>query len=96
MKFGAIISIKLYIKYNLITSLSNDIILLNDEVPNTTQNYTFTNGRVSQVTHSRNSVIIRTDVFTYGTDTITEVRTLASGKSLTIQTNLSTLVTTVA
>lgn len=26
MKFGAIISIKLYIKYNLITSLSNDSI----------------------------------------------------------------------
>jgi len=70
-------------------------ILLNDEVPNTTQDYTFTNGRVSQVTHSRNSVAVRTDVFTYGTGTITEVRTLASGESLTIQTNLSTLETIV-
>ena len=70
-------------------------ILLNDEVPNTTQNYTFTNGRVSQVTHSRNSVAVRTDVFTYGTGTITEVRTLASGESLTIVTNLTTLETTI-
>ena len=30
MKFGTIISIKLYIKYNLITSLSNDLDNKND------------------------------------------------------------------
>ena len=70
-------------------------ILLNDEVQNTTQEYTFSNGRVSQVTHSRNSAAVRTDVFTYGTGTITEVRTLATGESLTIVTNLTTLETTI-
>lgn len=70
-------------------------ILLNDEVPNTTQEYTFSNGRVSQVTHSRNSAAVRTDVFTYGTGTITEVRTLSTGESLTIVINLTTLETTI-
>ena len=70
-------------------------ILLSDEVPNTTQAYTFTSGRVSQVVHSRNSSAVRTDAFTYGTGTITEVRTLSSGESLTIVTNLSTLETTI-
>lgn len=70
-------------------------ILLNDEVPNTTQEYTFSNGRVSQVTHSRNSAAVRTDVFTYGASTITEVRTLSSGETLTLVTELDTLETTV-
>jgi len=70
-------------------------ILQNDEVPNTIQAYTFDNGKVSQVVHSRNSVAVRTDAFTYGTGTITEVRTLNTGESLTIVTNLTTLETTV-
>ena len=75
--------------------LSRKSMLLSDDVPDTTQSYTFTDGKVSQVTHSRNSVAIRTDVFTYGTGTITEVRTLSTGESLTIVTNLTTLETTV-
>ena len=70
-------------------------ILLNDDVPNTTQAYTFVGGKVSQVVHSRNSAPVRTDAFTYGTGTITEVRTLNTGESLTIVTNLTTLKTTV-
>ena len=70
-------------------------ILLNDEVPNTTQEYTFSNGKVSQVVHSRNSSSVRTDTFTYGTGTITEVRTLSTGENLTIVTNLTTLETTI-
>ena len=70
-------------------------ILLNDEVPNTIQAYTFNNGKVSQVVHSRNSAAVRTDAFTYGTGTITEVRTLNTGESLTIVTNLTTLETIV-
>lgn len=71
-------------------------ILLNDEVPNTTQAYTFSNGSVSQVIHSRNNTPIRTDVFTYSSSSITEVRTLNTGESLTIVTNLTTLETTVS
>lgn len=74
-------------------TLDAHTILLNDNVPNTTQAYTFTDGKVSQITHNRNSVAIRTDVFTYGTGTITEKRTLNTGKSMTITTNLSTLET---
>lgn len=70
-------------------------ILLNDEVPNTTQEYTFSNGKVSQVVHSRNSSSVRTDTFTYGTGTITEVRTLSTGENLTIVTNLTTLETAI-
>lgn len=69
--------------------------LLCDDVPNTTQTYTFTDGAVSQVTHSADNVAVRTDVFTYATSSITEVRTLNSGESLTIVTNLTTLETTV-
>lgn len=69
--------------------------LLCNEIPNTTQAYTFTDGAVSSVTHSANGAAIRTDTFTYTAGAITEIRTLASGESLTIITNLETLETTV-
>lgn len=69
--------------------------LFHEEIPDTTQIYTFSNDSVSQVVHSRNNVAVRTDTFTYGSSTITEVRTLSSGESLTIITNLTTLETTV-
>ena len=69
--------------------------LLHDEIPNTVQTYTFTDGSVSQVLHKSGSTIVRTDVFTYATNTITEVRTLNTGERLTIVTNLTTLETTV-
>ena len=71
-------------------------ILTMDEIPDTTQEYTFgSDGSVSQVVHKRNNAAYRTDAFTYGSGTITEVRTLASGESLTIATSLTTLETTV-
>lgn len=69
--------------------------LFHEEIPDTTQTYTFSNGSVSQVIHSRNSAAVRTDTFTYGSSTITEVRTLDTGETLTIITNLLTLETTV-
>ena len=69
--------------------------LLCDEVPNTTQQYTFSGGSVSQVLHKRSNATIRTDAFTYGENTITEVRTLNTGESVTIVTNLTTLETTI-
>ena len=91
------------------TELSNDVsqlkedltteskyqMLLCDEVPDTVQAYTFIGGSVSQVAHNRSNTAIRTDVFTYTDNTITEVRTLNTGESLTIVTNLMTLETTV-
>lgn len=69
--------------------------LLHDNVPDTVQNYTFTDGTVSRVEHKSGNTVKRSDVFTYGTTSITEVRTLDSGESLTIVTNLSTLETSV-
>ena len=69
--------------------------LLNDNVPNTTQTYTFTDGAVSQILHKSGNTTVRTDVFTYATGSITEQRTLGSGEKLTIVTNLETLETAV-
>ena len=80
---------------NDIAQLKEDFILQMDEIPDTVQSYTFVDGTVSQITHNRSGVAIRTDVFTYGNNTITEVRTLNTGESLTIVTNLTTLETTV-
>ena len=70
-------------------------LLLDDGVPNTVQEYTFSGGAVSQVTHKRSGTTIRTDAFTYGISSITEVRTLNTGESMTIATNLETLETSV-
>lgn len=81
-----------------ITSLKQDLtqqLLINDEVPNTVQSYTFSDGSVSQIVHKRSGTTIRTDVFTYGTSSITEVRTLNTGETLTIVTNLETLETSI-
>lgn len=78
-----------------VTDLKSDLWLLEDEIPDTVQTYTFSSGSVSQVIHKRNNTTIRTDAFTYGESTITEVRTLNTGESLTIVTNLTTLETTI-
>ena len=69
--------------------------LLSDVIPGTTQTYTFTDGSVSQVLHKQGATTIRTDAFTYATNTITETRTINTGEVLTIVTNLTTLETTV-
>ena len=70
--------------------------LHDDEIDNTVQTITFaSDGSVQKIEHKRNNVIIRTDTFTFATNTITEVRTLNTGESLTIATNLTTLETTV-
>ena len=67
-----------------------------EEIDGTTQTITFdSSGNVSQIVHAANGAAVRTDVFTFGTNTITEVRTLNTGESLTIVTNTETLVTTV-
>lgn len=67
-----------------------------ENVPDTVQTITFDEvGNVARITHMRGDVAIRTDVFTFGEGTITEVRTLNTGESLTIVTNTTTLQTTV-
>ena len=66
--------------------------LLRSELPGTAVAVTFdSNDNPSTITHSKNGTTIRTDVFTWGTDTVTEVRTLATGKKITITTDLVTL-----
>lgn len=84
------------------TTLGNDVQdlksamkLLCEEIPNTVQTYVFADGSVSQVLHKSGNTTVRTDTFTYATNTITEVRTLNTGESLTIVTNLQTLETVV-
>ena len=71
--------------------------LQEENIPGTTQTITFdADGNVQSIVHKNSSnVAVRTDAFTFGTDTITEVRTLNTGESLTIVTNTNTLVTTV-
>lgn len=78
-----------------ISGLKSDLNLLLDAIPNTTQSYTFSDGQVSQITHTRDDSTVRTDAFVYGTGTITETRTLSTGETLTIQTNLTTLETVI-
>lgn len=81
---------------NTVSEHSEEIALQEDSIPGTTQTITFdADGNVQRIVHSSGNTAVRTDVFTFGADTITEVRTLASGASLTIVTNTDTLVTTV-
>ena len=71
--------------------------LLIDEIPGTSKVVVFdNNGNPSTVTHSANGNTVRTDIFTWTTGSVTEVRTLASGKYITIVTNLETLAQTVS
>ena len=76
--------------------VKNTLSVLDDEIPNTVQTITFDqSGNVHSITHSRNNAAVRTDVFTFAANSVTEVRTLSTGQSLTIVTNLSTLETTI-
>ena len=73
-----------------------DALLHMDEINDTVQSIVFDSvGNVSTITHVRNNVMIRKDEFAFGDGTITEVRTLNTGETLTIVTNTTTLVTTV-
>lgn len=79
-----------------ISDLKSATSLHDDEIDNTVQTITFaSDGSVQKIEHKRNNVIIRTDTFTFATNMITEVRTLNTGETLTIATNLTTLETTV-
>ena len=70
--------------------------ILPENIPGTTQRITFTqDGNVDRITHTSGQTTVRTDVYTFGNNTVTEVRTLATGQKLTIVTNTETLVTTI-
>jgi hypothetical protein len=80
-----------------ITGLKSAILLQEETIPDTTQTISFdSSGNVSSIVHKDGSNnTIRSDAFTFGANTITEVRTLYTGETLTIVTNTTTLVTTV-
>ena len=78
-----------------IGDLKSAFALFQENIPGTVQTIAFDSaGNIQSVTHRENNVVVRTDVFTFAASTITEVRTLASGESLTIVTNTETLETT--
>lgn len=67
-----------------------------EEIDDTIQTITFdSGGNVSEIVHAKNGNAVRTDTFVFGESTITETRTLSTGETLTIVTNLETLSTTV-
>ena len=78
-----------------VAELKSAFALFQENIPGTVQTIAFDSaGNIQSVTHKENNVVVRTDVFTFASSTITEVRTLASGESLTIVTNTETLETT--
>lgn len=80
------------------TTLSDMVTLLGvDSIPDTVQSVTYgSDGKPSAIIHARSGVPVRTDTFVWGADTVTETRTLAGGRYITMTTNLTTLVTTVS
>ena len=71
--------------------------LLRDELPGTSKTVTMDgNGNPTQIVHSENGTTIRTDVLTWTDSSVTEVRTLSSGKYIEIVTNLETLAQTIS
>ena len=79
-----------------INSMTVEEKLLRSDIPGTTVLVTFdSNGNPTSITHSENNVTIRYDEFVWDTYTVTETRT-ASGKYITITTNLVTLAQTVS
>ena len=84
--------------YEIVDEAGRSGILLQEEtIPDTTQTISFdSSGNVSSIVHKDGSNnTIRSDAFTFGANTITEIRTLYTGETLTIVTNTTTLVTTV-
>lgn len=71
--------------------------LLTGDIPGTTKTVTMdSDGNPVSIVHSDGNEAVRTDSFVWGEDTVTETRTLASGKYITIQTDLITLETIVS
>lgn len=70
--------------------------LLQSELPGTSQTVVFSNNKPASITHTANNVAVRTDTFVWGTGTVTETRTLANGKHITITTDLTTMASTIS
>lgn len=71
--------------------------LLRSEMPGTSTTVTMdSNGNPTSIVHIANSETVRTDSFVWSTNSVVETRTLASGKYITITTNLDTLAQTIS
>lgn len=70
--------------------------LLSDDIPGTTQVYTFSGNNISSVVHRSGNTNIRTDTFVFNDGGIIETRVLSSGESMAISMDLDTLQTTVS
>ena len=82
---------------NQINGLNIEETLLRSDIPGTTVTVTFdSNGNPTSIVHTANNVTVRTDSFVWSTGTVTETRTLANGKYITITTNLVTLAQTIS
>lgn len=80
-----------------ITNSATEENLLRSEMPGTSTTVTTdSDGNPTSIVHTANSATVRTDTFVWGTGTVTETRTLANGKYITITTNLETLAQTIS
>lgn len=86
-----------------ITGLKSGIDIMSDEeklfnasIPGTTETVTFSNDKPASVVHTANNSAVRTDTFVWTDTMVTETRTLANGKYVTLATNLETLVTVIS
>ena len=80
-----------------IDAISESDDLLRDELPGTAKVVTMNaDNKPVSIVHSRDGSVVRTDVLTWLTGSMTEVRTLASGKYITIVTNLVTFAQTIS
>lgn len=80
-----------------VTRLNQAINVFDDNLPGTVQTVNFgSDGKPASVVHTKNGTTVRTDTYTWGTGTVTETRTLASGAYVTMVTDLTTLVTTIS
>lgn len=84
----------------LLTEINSGVIeenLLRSEMPGTSTTVTMdSNGNPVSIVHTANSETVRTDSFVWSTNSVVETRTLASGKYITITTNLETLAQTIS
>ena len=88
---------KLWDLNSAITQSQTEENLLRSEMPGTATTVTMdSNGNPTSIVHTANSETVRTDSFVWGTGTVTETRTLANGKYITITTNLETLAQTIS
>lgn len=86
--------------HELLTEINSGVIednLLRSEMPGTSTTVTMdSNGNPTSIVHADGATTVRTDTFVWSTNSVVETRTLASGKYITITTNLETLAQTIS